>query len=270
VLETLGLFAPDAQGAFRNTVNGEMLRSDHPSSVRQALLNNLSAPFWRPMGELYESVQSGQPAFDHIFGQSFFNWLSQHPAESDTFAKSMNAATKAAVPLILSGWDFSPYRVIVDVGGGHGALLAGILSAYPGAYGLLYDLPAVTAGARVLQTGPLAARCEVISGNFFDSIPERGDVYLLRSVVHDWNDENALAILRNCRRAMRPGTTLLLVEYLLDSGSIAELLDLHMIVLTGGRERTLLDYERLLGQAGFRLTRVAYTAGPTILESLSV
>ena len=270
MLDTLGLFALDSRGAFRNTTTGEMLRSDHPSSVRQALLNNLSPMFWRPMGELYESVRSGQPAFDHIFGQSFFDWLSQHPVESDTFATSMNAATQAAVPLILSGWDFSPYGVIVDVGGGHGALLAGILSAYPHTRGLLYDLPSVTAGARALQTGPLAARCEVVSGNFFNSIPQRGDAYLLRSVVHDWNDEDALKILRNCRHAMRPGTTLLLVEYLLNRGSITELLDLHMMVLTGGRERTLPDYQALLGQAGFRLTRVAYTAGPAIIESLAV
>jgi hypothetical protein len=135
---------------------------------------------------------------------------------------------------------------------------------------VLYDLPAVTACASALLHGPLAARCQVIAGDFFDSVPELGDAYLLRSVIHDWNDQKSLTILRNCRRAMQPGRTLLVLEQLLERGSQAELLDLHMMVLTGGRERSLDEYRALLQAAGFETARVIYTAGPAIIENLAV
>jgi SAM-dependent methyltransferase len=270
VLATLGIFEADSAGAFRNSATGDLFRSDHPSSVRESLLVSLSPLFWRPLGELHETVRSGRPAFDGIFGESFFDWLAARAADSDRFAAVMNAATRDDIPLVLSTWDFSRYGTIVDVGGGRGALLAAILSAYGGIRGVLFDLPPVTARADALQSAGLAGRCRIVSGNFFDSVPNGADAYLLRSVIHDWNNERAAVILGNCRRAMRPGATLLVLERLLERGSAAELIDLHMMVLTGGRERSPADYTTLLNDAGFRVNRVARTVGPAIIEAIAV
>jgi len=222
------------------------------------------------LGELSESVLSGKPSFDKIFGESFFDWTSKRPEENERFASSMHAATVAAVPFVLQGWNFSAYRTIVDVGGGRGALLSGILAAYPHAHGVLYDLPAVVEGAHALKTPPLSARCTVSAGNFFDAVPQGGDLYLLRSILHDWNDDLALKILRNCRYAMRPGATLLILEGLNQRGSATELLDLHMMVLTGGRERSQREYADLLQRSGFKMGRVVMTGGPAIVESSAV
>lgn len=270
VCATLGIFEADRDGAFRNSATGDLLRSDHPASVRESLLASLSPLFWRPLGDLHESVRSGEPAFDRIFGESFFDWLSTRPADSDRFAAVMNAATRAEIPLILAAWDFSPYRTIVDVGGGRGALLTAILSAYVGTRGVLFELPSVTARADARQSAAVGDRWQIVSGSFFDAVPGGGNAYLLRSVIHNWGDERAAVILGNCRRAMRPGATLLVVEYLLERGSAAELIDLHMMVLTGGRERSLAEYTALLNDAGFHVNRVARTAGPAIIEAVAV
>jgi hypothetical protein len=264
------LFAADGQGRVRNTAMGERFRSDHPQSLRPGLLMSLSPLFWRPLGELEESIRTGRPSFDTIFGRSFFDHLSEHPAAAEEFAAWMNASSVAVVPTILRAWDFSRYKTIVDVGGGHGALLAGILSAYPHLRGVLYDQPAVTSGAHAVRTEALAGRCEVISGSFFDSVPSHGDAYILRAILHDWDDEKSLAILRNCRHAMKPDTTLLVLESLREKGNHLEFLDLHMLAQMGGCERSLEEHGALLREAGFHPARLIRTDGPAILEAVAV
>src|SRR5262245_22588770 len=268
-VETIGLAARDEQGRFRNTPNGEWFRSDHPASLRPALLVSLSPLFWKPLGALEESIRTGLPSFDGIFGQSFFDYLGEHPDDANRFADWMNATAVAMIPVILGAWDFSRYHTVVDVGGGRGALLAGILSWYPTLDGVLYDLPAVVSGAHSLQDLVSAGRCKIISGSFFDSVPRGGDAYILRAILHDWADKESITILRNCRRAVKPGTTLLVLESLHEDGTAMDLMDLHMLALMGGRTRTLAEHADLLRQGGFHIRQVV-RAGLTIIESIAV
>jgi hypothetical protein len=169
-------------------------------------------------------------------------------------------------PALLAAYDFSRFQQLVDIGGGEGALLRDILAATPKLQGILFDLPTVVAGAAEVLTSDVAARCQVVGGNFFDSVPEGADAYLLKSVIHDWPDEDAARILRNARRAMRPEATLLLIEKMVESAARpAGFLDLLMLVI-GGRERTEADFRSLVASAGFSLTRVIPTGESCLIE----
>jgi hypothetical protein len=260
------MFAPTTDGRFCNTPLSEILRSDHPQSQRDGALF-LPAPFlWRPLGELYESVRTGEPAFQRIFGQHFFEYLGAHPADAAIFNAAMTQGISWTTPALLAAYDFSRFRQLVDVGGGEGALLRDILAATPGLQGVLFDLPAVVAGASGLATGDIAARCLVVGGNFFDSVPEGADAYLLKGVIHDWPDDDATGILRNVRRTMRPDATLLLIEAMVDSATRPTgFLDLLMMVI-GGRERTEADFRSLVAAAGFSLTRIIPAGSSSLIE----
>lgn len=159
---------------------------------------------WRPWGQLCEAVATGQPAFDRIYGASLFDYLATHPADAAIFNASMSSSSPVASGIVLAAYDFSRFQRIVDVGGGQGALLHGILSANPKLHGVLTDRPAVVAGVTALRTGAVADRCEIVGGDFFESVPAGADGYILSFVVHDWNDEDSIRILRNCRLAIRP------------------------------------------------------------------
>jgi len=270
-LTSLDIFAENAAGKFSNTDLSDTLRSDHPESVR-AWAIFFGAPFvWRPWGELFETIATGQPAVNRIYGKSFFAYLAEHPEDAAVFNAAMTAGSAMSVPLILSAYDFSRFERIVDVGGGQGALLHGILSANPKAQGVLYDLPGVVAGAAALRSEPIAARCEVRGGDFFEAIPEGGDAYILKGIIHDWNDDDALKILKNCRRAIKRDGKLLLIETVLEQSSLpnaGNFMDVLMLTLVGGRERNQSDFRALLREAEFSLTRVVSTAGPaSIIES---
>jgi hypothetical protein len=265
-LVTIEMFAPTTDGRFRNTPLSETLRSDHPQSQRDGALF-LPAPFlWRPLGELYESVRTGEPAFQRIFGQHFFEYLGTHPADAAIFNAAMTQGISWTTPELLAAYDFSRFRQLVDVGGGEGALLRDILAATEKLQGILFDLPAVVAGASGILTGDIAARCRVVGGNFFDSVPEGADAYLLKSVIHDWPDDDAAGILRSVRHAMRPDATLLLVENVIDSAARpGGLLDMLMLVI-GGRERTEADFRSLVASAGFSLNRIIPTGTSSLIE----
>jgi hypothetical protein len=265
-LVTIEVFAPTTDGRFRNTPLSETLRSDHPQSQRDGALF-LPAPFlWRPLGELYESVRTGEPAFQRIFGQHFFEYLGTHPADAAIFNAAMTQGISWTTPELLAAYDFSRFRQLVDVGGGEGALLRDILAATAKLQGILFDLPAVVAGASGILTGDIAARCRVVGGNFFDSVPEGADAYLLKSVIHDWPDDDAAGILRSVRHAMRPDATLLLVENVIDSAARpGGLLDMLMLVI-GGRERTEADFRSLVASAGFSLNRIIPTGTSSLIE----
>jgi len=182
-------------------VHAPTLRTDHPESVRAWALM-LGAHFvWRPLGDLYESVRTGTPGFSRLYGERFFEWLKTHPEDGAVFNDAMTSGSVRRLPAVLAAYDFSCFERIVDVGGGHGALLAGILSAIPKVRGVLYDLPNVVAGAEVLRAPEIAPRCEIVGGDFFKSVPADGDGYILSRVIHDWDDDAALKILHNCREA---------------------------------------------------------------------
>jgi SAM-dependent methyltransferase len=271
MLSSLGIFAEDTDGKFRSTPLGDLLRRDHPQSQQSLAILFGSAFFWKPWGELYETIVSGQPAFDRMYAMPFFDYLSTHPEDAAIFNGAMTSITAQVIPAVLAAYDFSRFERIVDVGGGHGAVLQAILSANPGLHGVLADLPAVVAGATALKSEPIARRCSTVGTNFFESVPDGADCYLMKRIIHDWNDEDAVKILRNCRRAIRPGGTLLLIEWVLkglnqpDPGRASDLL---MLAMLGGQERTEADFATLLGKAGFSLTQVIATSGPaSIVES---
>jgi hypothetical protein len=265
-LATLEMFAPTADGRFSNTPLSEELRSDRPNSQRFNAMF-LPAPFlWRPLGELYESVRSGEPAFEKIFGEPFFDYLASHPADGALFNSVMSQGHPWAPAALLAAYDFSCFERVVDVGGGQGALLREILTATPQIHGVLFDLPTVVAGASAILTGELAGRCEIVGGSFFDAVPEGPGVYLLNRVIHDWTDEDAVRILRNTHRAMRPDGTLILIESFADSaGRPSGLMEMLMLVV-GGRERTEAEFRTLLEGAGFTIARIAPTESSALIE----
>jgi O-methyltransferase domain/Dimerisation domain len=265
-LTTFGMFACTPEGYFRNTPLSERLRGDCPGSRRDSAMFLPAGFLWRPLGELYESVRTGEPAFQRVFGQSFFEYLNSHPDDAAVFNTAMTQGIAWTTPALLSAYDFSGFERLVDVGGGEGALLRDILVATPKLYAVLFDLPQVVARAPDILTGDISARCQIVGGSFFDSVPEGADAYVLKGVLHDWPEEDAAKILRNTRRAIRRDGTLLLVEGIVDLGRRPTgPMDLLMLVI-GGRERTQAEFRSLLAATGFHLTRIIPTEASPIIE----
>jgi hypothetical protein len=265
----MGVFAEDAEGRFVLTPLAEGLRADAPASMRAFIMMMGEDWHWRAWGELLESVRTGQSAFEHVFGCGLFAYFAARPEAARVFDAAMTSRTDQEKAAVLAAYDW-PAGTIVDVGGGVGALLAAILARRPDAHGVLFDLPHVTTDAteRIEQAG-VSQRCKVVAGDFFQEVPPGGDLYLLKKIIHDWDDQHALAILRNCRAAIADGGRLLVIEHVLAPGnapSWGKLLDLQMLVVThGGRERSEAEYRALLRQAGFELERVIPTASITSL-----
>jgi hypothetical protein len=265
-LATLDMFAWTSDGRFQNTPLTELLRSDHPQSQRESAMFLPAAFLWRPLGELCESVRTGEPAFERVFGQRFFEYLAGHPEDAAIFNTVMTQGIAYTSPALLAAYDFSRLRCLVDVGGGEGALLRDILAANPQLHGVLFDLPHVVTRAPQILTGDVVARCAIVGGELFESVPEGGDAYLLKGVIHDWPDEDAARILRNVRHAMPAGGTLLLVEGLADSAHRpAGLMELLMLVI-GGRQRTEADFRALLARSGFSITRIIPAESNSVIE----
>jgi hypothetical protein len=223
----------------------------------------LPAPFmWLPLGELCESVRTGEPAFERQYGQSFFAYLEGHPEDAANFNRVMAQEIMWTTPAVIRAYDFSRFNRLVDVGGGQGGFLRQVLTAVPNLRGVLFDQPKVVAEAKDLLKGEVAARIEMTGGSFFESVPRGGDAYLLRKVIHDWDDDDARKILGNVRSAMNPDATLLLLEGLADSAhgpAVAPgpggMMDIMMLVFFRGRERTENEFRSLLHSAGFTVNR---------------
>ena len=272
MLTSVGIFAEDEPGRFRQTALSELLRSDHPRSARGMAILWGSSIIQKPSMELHRAVMTGVPAANHVFGAPIFEYLGAHPEDAAVFNAAMTSGSAMLVSDVVAAYDFSRFDQIVDVGGGHGLLLHAILSANPKLRGVLADLPAVVAGAEALRSEQIAARCEIVGGDFFASVPAGADAYIMKWVIHDWNDEDCLKILRNCRRAIRREGRLLIVDAVLtpcnepDPGKLTDLLMLMMA--SGGRERTEVEFRDLLRRADFLLTRLITTAsGSSIIES---
>jgi hypothetical protein len=262
-LASMGIFAEDHNGRFQLTALATPLRSDVPGSVRAMCAMRGETWFLETWAELLHSVRTGEPGFEHRHGAPLFAFLAEHPAAMALFAEAMTSMSGTECAAVLAGYDFSTATTIVDVGGGHGLLLAAILRSSPSARGVLFDLPAATARAHdTLDAAGVTDRCVISSGDFFDTVPTGGDLYVLKSVIHDWDDDRAVSILANCRRAMDPAGTLLLIERVIPAGnepSTSKWMDLNMLVATGGRERTEDEYRSLFQRAGFTLTCVTPT-----------
>src|SRR5947209_2279725 len=237
-LVSLGIFVQDESGRFQNNTLSDFLRSDDVTGRRAwALL--LAAPYlWRSLGGLEEVVRSGEPAFDQIHGEGLYEHLASHIDDGAVFNTVMDATSESAASAMVAAYDFSRFSRIVDVGGGQGAILQHILASNPGLYGVLFDFPIVVAGADSLRTAEFATRCEILGGDCRQAVPEGGDIYLIKGIIADSNDQDALTILRNCRAAIQPGGTLLIVDTIFTPSSRPEetLMDLLMMTLAHGRD----------------------------------
>jgi hypothetical protein len=246
----------------------ELLRSDHPLSLHdtyQPMPEDVAA--WQELGY---SLRTGEPAFDYVHGQHLWDYLAEHPSLSRRFDRGMQAMTRAELLAVSAAYDWSALDTVVDVGGGNGAFLGGLLARHRGLRGVLFDLPHVVGGAaEVLEAAGAAARCEIVSGSFFDAVPSGADAYLLKRIVYGWDDEGALALLHTVRAAMAPTSRILVIEPVDKPGSqdqMARILDLLMLVVDGGRARTVDELEALFERAGLELLRVLDTMGFPIVE----
>lgn len=261
-LASEGVFAEDEQGRFGQSPLSECLRSDAPSSQRSLAIMN-GEEHYRCWGELLYSVQTGQNAFEKLFGQPVFPYLASHPRQARLFDEAMVGIHGAETKAMLDAYDFRGIGTLVDVGGGNGSLLAATLERHPSLRGVVFDRPDVIERARSnIKAAGQENRCTLISGNFFETVPAGGDAYLMRHIIHDWNDEQCRTILRNCRKVVPPSGKLVLIEGVIPPGNepcFSKLLDLTMLTIPGGMERTEAEYRELLASAGFRLTRVVPT-----------
>lgn len=270
-----GIFTRRDDGRFALNPLGETLRSNAPMSMA-AMARLVGAPEHREhWSELLDAVRTGEPVPPKLRGMSGWEYMAQKPALAAVFNEAMTSVSEFAVDPVVAAYDFTPHRTIVDVGGGHGRMIAAILASTPTARGVLYDLPHVVEGApELLQRYGVASRVRVEGGSFFDGVPEGGDAYVLKNVIHDWADPEAVAILGNVRKSARAGSTLLLVEFVIpdhDREFIGKWADMEMLVQAGARERTADEYRKLYQQAGFQMTRVIPTAGPiSIVEGKAV
>jgi len=260
-LAGVGLFSEADPGRFSLTPLGAGLRSDVSGSVRPTALWLIGGPAWQSWGHLLHSVRTGETAFQQVHGMGLFDYFAQHPDSAATFHAAMTSNTAGSGTAITTAYDFSGIRRLVDVGGGHGLLLATVLRAHPTMRGVLFDRPEVVASATaVLEEAGVADRCEIVGGDFFSDALPVGDAYILRQIIHDWDDARATEILANCRRAMQEASRLLVVERAVDPDPRRALsvlhLDLQMLVNVGGIQRTDAEYRVLFSGAGFRLTTV--------------
>lgn len=265
-LTTVGVFVEERTGWFGQSAFSDVLRTDHPQSVRPRALM-LSTDFvWRATGQLEAAVRSGEPVFAPLFGRPFFDYMAAHGDASDIFDAGVEALP-ASVATLCRAYDFSRMARIVDVGGGRGALLAAILAQYPLARGVLCDLPATVARPSA-SLRALGARVDIVAADFFDVLPTGADCYILSRVIHDWDDAAATKILRACHRAMPAHGVLLVIDTVLTSTLVPAraFMDVLMMVLTGGRERTETELCSLVAGAELAVTRTIVTAGASIFE----
>jgi hypothetical protein len=274
-LAALGVYERGADGAFALTALGAALCRDAPGSVAAWARFAGRPHHMTAWAELTHSVRTGENAFTAVHGETNWQYRSSRPEEQELFDAAMTAITAGVAEGVAAAYDFGRFCRIVDVGGGQGGLLATLLQRYPALLGVLFDQPTVVAGAgALLAEHGVADRCDVAGGDFFRAVPAGADAYLLKSVIHDWADEEAVAILRVCRRAIPPHGRLLLVEQLLDEGPDplrTAFSDLNMLVAPGGQERTRAEYGTLLSAAGFRLEDAVATGTDSfVLEGAPV
>ncbi|MEX1994637.1 MAG: methyltransferase [Steroidobacteraceae bacterium] len=266
LLSSVGVFSEIDGDRFAQTAISELLRTGGPASLR-SWVRMTGLPIW-PMtfADALHSVRTGEPVLKQALGTEFFTYLAAHPHEGDIFNAAMGEFGQEVANAITKAYDFSDVWTLIDVGGGHGTLLRTILLSNTHLKGVLFDLPHVAAGAQELMASAgLADRCEVRSGDFFAEVPAGGDAYILSWIIHDWNHDRAVAILKKCRQAMTKARRILLIEAVIPPGNephAGKIMDFVMLVALGGQERTTYQYEELLREAGFRLSAVVPTASP--------
>ncbi|GIM86911.1 methyltransferase [Salinispora arenicola] len=269
LLASAGMLVQQPDGRFVLSDKGQLLRSDVPDSLRDVVWVFAGPLTQRLWADLEHGLRTGGPVFEHAYGVPAFGYFPQHPDEGMVFNRAMTYFASKIAGAVLDVYDFSGFGTVVDVGGGHGMLVRSILRANPGVRGTVYDLPHVVATVRdEVAASDLADRCQVVGGDFFVEVPEGGDAYVLKSVIHDWNDERSLTILRNVHRVMPADGRLLIVEPVVSdqvTESPTDLMvtgsDLNMMLTVGGAERTETEYRELLALAGFTLRNITPLGG---------
>ncbi|HEV7301922.1 MAG TPA: methyltransferase [Tepidisphaeraceae bacterium] len=265
-LASVGVFRERADGTFELTAVAATLRSDVPDSLRATAMSELGPSHYGAWGEILHSLKTGDPSFDHVHGMPVFEWFGQNPDRAKIFNQSMTEFSTMVEAAVVEAYDFSACGTIVDVGGGHGSFLAGILKKWPSLRGIVYDSPQVVAGAApLLASAGLTDRCTTAAGDFFQSVPAGGNTYVMKHIIHDWYDDRCQAILGHCRKVMKPGDRVLIVDQVLPGGnepSIGKFTDLVMMIMPGGMERTAAEFESLVTRAGLRFGRIVPTKSP--------
>jgi ubiquinone/menaquinone biosynthesis C-methylase UbiE len=264
-LAATGIFRETQEGRFEHSGLSECLRSDIAGSMR-AWARMVGAD-WnrRVMSEMLHSARTGEPVVERALGTPLWEYFAQHKEHADIFNDSMTSFSSTEIDAVMGSYDFSGIQKLVDIGGGLGSLLATILKAYPHMQGVLADAPSVIDSARrEIDKYGLGDRCELVGIDFFESVPAGGDAYMMKHIIHDWDDEHSLRILKNCHAVMQRGARLLVVDSIIAPGnepSVGKTLDLFMLLI-GGRERTEAEFRTLFERAGFELTRIVPTSSP--------
>jgi hypothetical protein len=272
-LATVGVVTENPPRSFALTAEGALLRADRDDSLRDMVLWLGNKFHFQTYPEMQHSIKTGETVVEKVFGDSCFDHLAKDKEVGDVFNAAMTMFSKMLTPAVLEAYDFSwlDGKTLMDIGGGHGHLLTAILKKHSNVRGVIFDLDHVVAGAkgRISDAG-LSGRCGTADGDFFAAVPA-ADAYIMKHIIHDWSDEKALAILKNCHRAGRGNAKVLLVEAVLTPGNephFAKWLDLEMLLIPGGRERTEEEFARLFERAGFKLARVVQTKSPVcVLEA---
>lgn len=271
-LASVGVITQDERHRFGRTPLSDTLR-DVPGSIRAFAMTELGEEHYPAWGELLHSVRTGGVAFDKAFGEPVWEFFARNPDNAKIFNDAMSGMTAQANVALHAAYDFAGSRKVMDVGGGHGALITSILEKNPGMRGVLFDSPQVIAGAQAkIEKSGIADRCELAGGNFFESVPAGADTIVLKWIIHDWNEEQSVAILKNCARALPDNGKLILVEAVVPETSephFSKFIDLNMLVMTGGRERTEAEFRELYERSGFKLTRIVPTESPfSVIEGV--
>ena len=265
-LASVGVFAAERDGRYRLTEAGELLRADNPTTFRDAFIAETDNVHWQSWAKLHDAVRTGAPQPQPVFGLPAFDYYGKHPDEGAQFGKAMENLSRFAAFAVLEAYDFSDAKTILDVGGGNGSMVLAILQRNPQIRGLVYDLPYIEgpANERIRAAGA-AETVRFQPGSFFDSIPPGADVHLMKFILHDWDDAESIQILKRSRESIAPGGRLVVIEQLVPadpSPHMVHLMDLNMLVMTGGLERTEREYALLFEAAGYRLARAVPTASP--------
>lgn len=271
-LASVGIFTETESKRFALTPAAELLLTDHPGSLRDTAIFMGEQWHWAVYGEMLYSVQTGKVAWEKVHGLEVFPYFQQHPEEYEIFNRAMTSLSTNVLPLLIEAYDFTGVNTLVDIAGGHGTLLSGFLKNTPQLKGVLFDLPEVIKGApELLEKEGVADRVQLESGDFFENVPEGADAYMMKFIIHDWDDERSLKILRNIHRDSAPTARILLFEMVVPDGNephFSKIQDLEMLVSPGGVERTEAEYRDLLAQAGFELQQVIATKSPfSIVEA---
>ena len=274
-LAGLGILTEGDEQRFALTTLGEALKTGAPGSARATLIAFCGPAFWHSWEEIIYSLETGKTGFEKAFGMPIFDYLAHHPEDASNFSEAMVGFHGAEPPAVAAAYDFSGVHTVVDVGGATGNMLAAILSRHAGPRGVLFDRPHVVGNApALLKAHGVDARVTIEPGDFFQTVPAGGDVYLLSHIIHDWNEEQCLTILGHVRKAIKPDGRLLIVETVLPPGDTphqGKIQDMVMLVLPGGQERTEEEYATLLGKASFRLNRVVPTESVvSVVEAVPV